>query len=272
MKLCIISPTSGLQKYATQSEGVHLALIHLVEEDAEYRRFYLERSLAGDKIILDNGAFEFGMPCSPDRMLMAADKIKAHVLVAPDFPGQDYQKTIDSTMAFCEILKHDDYAVMGCPQSEVGDVEGWLKGVDAMTQMDKLSHIGISILATPNAFGPTLGNVKDIELCRLMATFMLKTFLKSGDLDLRGKKLHYLGGGHRVDLIQYYDIADSLDTSSPVWHGWNGIAYEHGFLPNGKLKKAVDFSAPLPPQIYLDMIDHNLTIIKQHARKADVAS
>lgn len=272
MKLCIIAPTSGLQQFASQSDGVHLALIHLVESDPVYTQYYLERSLAGDKIILDNGAFEFGFPCSAERMIVAADKIKAHVLVAPDYPGEDFEKTVDSTKEFCDLLRNEEYTAMGCPQSVVGDFEGWMASVQRMADMPaKLSHIGISILGTPNAFGPLLGNVKDIELCRFTANMLLKMWLKADPDALNGKKLHYLGGGHRVDLIQYYDIADSLDTSSPVWHGWNGVAYEYGFLPNGKLKLPVDFSAPLPTEAEkLNFIQHNINILKGYTRKADV--
>ena len=159
--------------------------------------------------------------------------------------------------------------MFGCPQSGIGDIAGWTDAVDAMTRIPNVSHIGISILACPNAFGPLLGNQKDIELCRLLATFHLKSLLKERMLDLNGKKLHYLGGGHRVDLIQYYDIADSLDTSSPGWHGYQLTKYEHGFLPHGKTKVPVDFNAPFPDVGQLHAIDYNLRVLKEHARAAD---
>lgn len=271
MKLCIISPTSGLQEYATQSEGVHLALIHLVETDPVYAQFYLEQSKKGDVVIMDNGAFEFGKPASTDRMLRAAEKIQASVLVAPDYPGQLYQKTIDSTRKFADVVRPmGQYTVMGCPQSVPGDVEGWIEGVDQMSLITGLSHIGVSILATPTAFGPRVGIYNDIELCRLLATFTLKTWIQGGDLELRGKKLHYLGAGHRLDLIQYYDIADSLDTSSPVWHGWNGIGYEHGYLPKGKSKLPVDFDIAAPSEENHCRIQHNIAVLKAHARASEV--
>ena len=276
MKLCLISPIAGLRKYATQSEGVHLALVHLVEESKEYADFYRERSMMGDRIILDNGAFEFGHPCPTDRLIDAADKIKAHVLVAPDYPGQAWEKTLVSTEDFCNEVRKTPYTVMGCPQSVVGDWRGWLESFRQMATIDsKLSHIAVSILATPNAFGGLVGSTKDIELCRLMATVLLKDAMDQRHLNFQGKKLHYLGAGHRLDLLQYYDIADSLDTSSPVWHGWNYIAYSYGYLPEGKIKKPVDFHARLDDTrtesggAQGTVINSNIADLKAWARKAE---
>lgn len=269
MKLCLISPVVGLQQYATQSEGVHLALVHLVEESQEYADFYRQQSEKGDVIILDNGAFEFGFPCPTDRLIKAAEKIKAHVLVAPDYPGQAWEKTLISTEDFVNEVRKTPYTVMGCPQSLVGDWRGWLESFRQMATIDsKLSHIAVSILATPNAFGDLVGNAKDIELCRLMATVLLKDALKKRHLNFQGKKIHYLGAGHRLDLLQYYDIADSLDTSSPVWHGMNGIRYEYGFLPDGKIKKPVDFLCKDQGGC-TQIIQSNILDLKMWARKAE---
>lgn len=277
MKLCLISPMAGLQKYAMQSEGVHLALVHLVEQSKEYVDFYRSRSEAGDTILLDNGAFEFGFPCPTDRLIKAAEKIKAHVLVAPDYPGQPWEKTLISTEDFCNEVRKTPYAVMGCPQSEIGDWRGWLESFRQMGTIDsKLSHIAVSILATPNAFGGLVGNHKDIELCRLMATVLLKDSIKSKHLNFQNKKIHYLGAGHRLDLLQYYDIADSLDTSSPVWHGWNGIRYDYGFLPKGKIALPVDFHAKFENanvanhDVQDAMINSNIVDLKKWARKSEV--
>ena len=271
MKLCIIAPTSGLQQFATQSEGVHLALVHLVQKDSDYAHFYRQRSLLGDLIILDNGAFEFGRPCSTKLLLDAADYIKAHVIVAPDWPGEKWQKTMVSTEGFCNALEKAKapYKVMGCPQSVKGDWRGWLKGVTGMARFPKISHIGVSILATPNAFGANVGTFKDIELCRMMANSVLKNAIREKYVKLRGKKLHYLGAGHRLDMLQYYDLADSLDTSSPVWHGWQGIRYEFGFLPHGKSQKPVDFAANLPAPDAVETINFNIAELKKWARKAE---
>ena len=55
IKFCHISPTKHLNKY-TKTNGAHLILAHLVEQDEEYRNFYATLN-DGKYKIMDNSAF-----------------------------------------------------------------------------------------------------------------------------------------------------------------------------------------------------------------------
>ena len=277
MKLALITPTSALRDFAVQSDGIHLCLVQEVLRDPMYAAFYRERgSEHGDTIILDNGTFECGKPASIADILKAAQAVNANIVVAPDYPGSPCADTFRAAVEFAKSLP-DQYRMMIVPQSRVGDVRDWLEGMEALLCVDqkvtaildpiidRVGMVGVSILSCPNAFGPMLGDMEP-EICRFTAFQVLKHTLTWRN-EMSSIKIHCLGGGSRLDLIRYYDWAYSMDTSSPVWHGWFGIAYELGFLPSGKIKTPVNFQADCP-DLYKGVIQKNIRQLKLSARQA----
>jgi hypothetical protein len=101
--------------------------------------------------------------------------------------------------------------------------------------------IGMSILGIPNAAQSQTGT-KDISYNRVWATMKL---LREGLYDPT-VWYHYLGAGSpsEVRLQRLLGMMTSMDTSSPIWHGINGIQYDESAtgLVGGKIKKHVDFN------------------------------
>lgn len=283
MRLALICPTSMLDTFAVMSEGVHLILVQEVLKDDRYAEFYRKRSEQGETIILDNGTFEQGSPCPNDEIVAAVEKVQAGIVVAPDYPGEPFRKTRDASAKFLDSLYSStsfDGKAMIVPQSKSGDIDDWLDAMKALlcpeyseqlgpleSFTDRIAMAGVSILACPIAFGPMLGD-DEPEICRFTALQFLNRELR-GRKNLSSVRLHCLGAGSRLDLISYYGNVFSLDTSSPIWHGWHGITYSHGFLPEGKMKKPVDFQAPPPSEIYFGAIQRNINALKQAARRAE---
>lgn len=284
MKLALICPTSMLDTFAVQSEGVHLCLVQEALRDDAYAEFYRKRSEAGDTIILDNGTFEQGHPCPDKEILEAVDCAQADIVVAPDYPGEHCSKTFDASAKFADQLlgcSNKDIKLMIVPQSRKGDIDNWLGGMLSLLcgnsrqdmgplrgYLDSVAMVGVSILSCPNAFGALVGD-NEPEICRFTAfQFLRRALLNRTDIN-KVVKIHCLGAGSRLDLISYYGMAYSLDTSSPVWHGWHGITYSHGFLPEGKIKKPVNFQAEKPSEIYHGSIQRNIRALKEAARRAE---
>lgn len=235
MKLALIAPTNLLDKYAVHSDGVHLVLAATVLRDPAYAEWYRKRAMAGDIVILDNMAYEKGEPITMLEIIEAANRVDATTVVAPDFPGRHWRATYDSYRSFRDQLP-DKFQVFGCPQSADGDIEGLVTCFNSMAEdSERLSHIGVSILACPNAAHYVTGT-RDIEANRFFMTCILRDQGMAKDyLNDRGIKLHYLGlGEQNLDLIQYYrGYADSLDTKGPVKSGLFGHRLSGGTLNRG---------------------------------------
>lgn len=221
----------------------HLILAHLLD-NKKYVEFYKKKIKRGDTVILDNSAFEFKKALSAKEIFGFIDRseIEPTYVVAPDYPFESWEKTWDSTLSFLDKAKDKPYKVMAVPQSEKGDADGWIRCYIKMMQSKDVHAIGMSILGIPNAFCSITGT-DDIAFNRIFATAHL---LNEG-IAKPGKKWHHylgLGNGPRELLIQrQLELIDSNDSSSPFWHGVQGIMFDNTStgLKDGKSPIEVDF-------------------------------
>ena len=102
---CHIAPTAYLHWF-TKSNGAHLLLAHLVEEDEEYCNYYANLD-DGKYKIMDNSAFEMykqGRPMySTDDLLPMAELCKADMIVMSDYPDRPAQCTINACIETAPI-------------------------------------------------------------------------------------------------------------------------------------------------------------------------
>lgn len=238
-KFCIITPTEYLEAYASQS-AMHLVLAHLVDTDDKYADFYANRS---ELKIMDNGAFELGESYAPDKLIELGIKCKADVIVLPDYPAQDSDKTIQAAIDLAPRVKDAGFKTMFVPQSNIGDLQGFVEAYEwAALDNDEIDIIGMSILAIPNAI-PKIHRA----FSRVVMTEHLITL---GSFNFE-KHHHYLGlnSGPNLEipsLINMKALA-SCDSSNPVWAGICGSEYSENtdsFMTTSKISKHVDFDYP----------------------------
>lgn len=236
---CVISPIQYLEDYATQS-AAHLVLAHIVDTNPDYANFYREMSERGDRVIMDNGAFELGQSYDPDKLVELGHLCGADAIVLPDYPGQHSGKTIDAAETWSPLIRSEGFKTMFVPQSEVGDLEDWVNGyIWAATNPD-IDLIGMSILGIPNAL-PYLPK----SYARVVMTELL---IDRGIFNFN-KYHHYLGLNSapnvEIPALIMMDALNSCDSSNPVWAALNGHRYNttgDSFLSvNKKYLRDVDF-------------------------------
>lgn len=264
-----IAPINYLN-YIPHKSTFHLCLAHLCTNET-YCEFYRAKRERGDLIFMDNSAFELGEGIENERLLDLIDEsgIKPHVIVAPDFPGRPAVKTLNALVKFRTSIENrnykEDVRIMGVPQSEIGKHDQWIMCYNEMTSNGIADTIGMSILALPNAFCQLTGTT-DISHNRLYGSL----YLRRMGLYRTSMWHHYLGAGSpsEIQLIPQLQMADSMDSSSPIWHGIHNIKYDESptGLINGKIKKHVDFELPASEwfrEKYSigEAIDHNVGYI-----------
>ena len=244
VKYGYISPVK-YQHLIPESADFHLILAHLLD-NKEYVDFYKEKIKRGDTVILDNSAFEFKRALSAEEIFGFIERsgIEPTYVVAPDYPFQEWQVTMESTLAFIEEVKDKPYKVMAVPQSRKGDVQGWTTCYDLMVANPDIHVIGMSILGIPNAFCKMTGT-DDIAFNRIFATKHL-LYRRNNNPN---KWHHYLGlgGGPREIVMQrQLGLIDSCDSSSVFWHGYLDTRFDNSIwgLKRGKSSIEVDFHAP----------------------------
>jgi len=260
---CIIAPTSFLEPHATRS-NTHLVLAHIVDQDPVYADFYLRMKQRGDLIIMDNGAFELGKSYEPEKLIDLARRCGASTIVLPDYPNQPATVTIHAAMEWVDSIKSNGFNTMFVPQSEIGDLDGWIQSYTWGCMRPDIDMIGMSILNIPNAL-PLLPPA--------YARVVMSQLLLDRKLFDHTKYHHFLGlnAGPTVELptLLKMRVLDSCDSSNPVWCGVNGVRYDLTTFDCMVYKKAylppVQFSA-IRPSGYIfgktmdDNITHNLDV------------
>lgn len=272
IKMALITPTSYLKQFASQSDGVHLCLAHLAKPGSDYVQFYESLPRENSHVICDNGAFELGESLSPAMLLDKAALFNPDTIVLPDYPGKDYRKTIEATISFLKDVASHSYVRqrieakrpikwMFVPQSLRGDVSGWCEGYRWASEQEEISWIGMSILGIPNAWDTVPAH---------LSRYYCGEFLMTNNM-LSQKTHHYLGSfgyPQEYPLLSKQGIAYSSDTSSPVWHGYHDIAFDRSVwgLIGGKLSSKVNFDAPMKGDATNRIIQYNIDQLKELAK------
>lgn len=259
INFCHIAPTAYLNEL-TAMNGSHLLLAHLIESDPVYAGFYANLR-DGKERIMDNSGFEmFKMGrdmYEPSKLVSMANVVGADIIVLPDYPMQPSSVTVNAAKSMLPVFEEAGYGAFFVPQSEVGDLEGYLGAMEWALNQPQIKVIGLSILGCPIALG--LKEQKFDSLDQIDGAYKMQRFLsrwkilsimkERGMLDHKAaKKFHCLGmvdGPNEIDLLQeFVPFIRSWDTSSAVWYGLSGEQrYDQSptGLRHGKYEKEVDF-------------------------------
>lgn len=286
IKFCHIAPVSYLP--FVRHYPVHLLLAHLVEDNAEYRNFYINLKRENPYVFyhLDNSGFEMfkrGVPMyDPDKLIEMGHMVNADSIVMSDYPKEPYHKTITSAEVLIPKFKEQGFKTFFCPQSELGDLEGLMKSFDWAIHNPDVDYIGVSILACPIALGINETKHGDgskdeaFRLQRYLSRWAIFQELEHRDLlgyETEIGRFHCLGmtdGPKEIDLLRpYHDHIFSWDSSSAIWHAINGIEYDKSptGLRNGKFEIEVDFDiAPTTSFDSVPRLMYNMSSIDRMCR------
>lgn len=232
-EFCFIAPKQYLQEvWMTTSSSRHVVLAHLVAEELQqpkseriYTNHYRNLSESGHYIICDNSAFELGESFDPNQLIELAKEIGADALVLPDYPGQPYTKTIEAAKQWVKPFKDAGLDTFFVPQSEEGDLEGWISSFKWAAKNPYIDIIGWSILGIPNALKHR-GVPK--SYARVVMANILMTRPDTKEL-INAKYNHFLGlnSGPNLEIptLLKMGVLNSVDSSGPVWAAINSQAY-----------------------------------------------
>ena len=280
INFCHIAPTHFLDQF-TKTNGAHLLLAHLVEQDEAYAEYYA--NLDDGKVkILDNSAFEMfkqGRPMyDSSKLIEMGNKCKADVIVMSDYPKEPWTKTQQAAKEMIPQLKAAGFGTFYVPQGELGDVEGVIHSFKWAIENPDIDLIGVSILTCPIAFEVNESKHDDgvrndaYKLQRFLSRWkMFVTLQQSGILDTNKaiKRFHCLGmtdGPNEIELLKSAGLQKyiySWDSSAAVWAGLNGVAFDRSpsALQHGKVEKEVDFNYAHEVQSMMRIAEFNIGYI-----------
>lgn len=236
-----------------------------------YRRFFIDRTEGGKRtVILDNGAFEGNLLTASELHDLAVE-IKPSVVVAPDLYGGNTAESYSLSQSFVES-EQDYYRDIEIPvpwefmlvmQTELEDQDSFYTLLPTILQDSRFSYLGIPRILAHNFLYETLRETNQ-ELLRYC--FMSHLEL----LDLATKKIHYLGMGNSVHLLQHSWWTSTIDSAAPFWQAWlgNSISKE-GILATISSRPAHYFNLHRVSAGFEDLLRHNCTEVLRWVEKAE---
>jgi hypothetical protein len=263
---CHICPTPHLSM--VDDRDTHLVLAHLIADDQEYRKFYMDLSDNHDTtIIMDNSAFEMYKQKKPmyptEKLIDMAGLVNADYVVMSDYPTEPGAKTMKAAEKMIPQLKDAGFGTFFCPQSEVGDIEDLMAGYAWGFTHPGIDYIAVSILNIPLAFNVESGN----KLQRFMSRWKWMEMLHQRGLFENDKKIHFLGmvdGPNEVELVSaWHDTITTWDSSAAIWAGLNGIRFDDSptGMMKGKFEKEVDFGFKTDDNSLIAAANYNMDFI-----------
>lgn len=189
----------------------HLVLSQI--HDPRYELFYIRRRQEGDILILDNGAYE-GKQSTESELIGAIESYRPQITVLPDVFLDSWEKTYQRAYDFLDkyYQRFPKMQWMYVPQGPKGDVMNWVDGLIHACDELPISYVGLPrCLATDVSLDPLIR----ANACKLIRSRWPHL------------KVHALGmvKGNTSEL-RFLDQAgcESVDSSAPVWRGWNGYS------------------------------------------------
>jgi hypothetical protein len=144
MKIGNIVPPSAL-RLLDAAEDYHLILAEVVARSDEYALFYSNRRLAGDFVILDNGAYEYGKTPDLDLLIAMAQYVWPSEVVLPDDmhgPNCHLETVRMSGEAVPKLRAAGLEHLMAVPHGHT--IEEWVWCADALLQLACVDCLGIA--------------------------------------------------------------------------------------------------------------------------------
>lgn len=221
-------------------------LVHLTEENKEYRQYFKEAIAKGRKVLLDNSVFELETPFDPDKFVDAINDLNPTWYIVPDFLD-DNEKTKQSienwTVNYLPKIKTKSKLIGSIQGKSFEELADCYKFMSSNSKVDKIAitfnsmafySICPDILKGEKVtMEPSARNLQLWTEGRQRFISMLVAMRIWND----SKPHHLLGCGYINEFKNpmYHRLnIETLDTSNPVAYGMSGQKYIPGI---GNLSK-----------------------------------
>lgn len=260
MKISHESPLSMLEQSRSYN-CYDYALVHLFETEPTYYNFFKDSLKQGRHVILDNSIFELGTAFDPDQYAHWIKELQPTEYIIPDVL-EDTIGTLDNAAAFTS--KYNDL-----PGKKIGVVQGknYMELVQCYKYLDKAINVDKIAISFDYNYYLHVSEHPSIWMSYVIGRIQtLVRLIKEGIIN-KNKPHHLLGCALPIEFMFYregFEWIETIDTSSPIVHGLQGIEYEPGGLTSKQSIKLVELLHTIPSQDQLDKINKNIKTFRTY--------
>jgi hypothetical protein len=196
-------------------------LPHLIEQDEEYRNFFLECKKDGVEIYLDNSLHELGASVSDELLLKWVNILEPTTFFVPDV-WQDRDASVVNAKRWSNIKVPDKTTKTAVVQAK--------NITEAITCVQTYKDLGYKKIAF--SYGNELYNEliphPNKDMGKALGRVALISYLYNKKILLPSDRVHLLGTAIPQEFSWYNGIEciESLDTSNPIMAALDGTSYE----------------------------------------------
>ena len=254
--LCLLERSKQFNNY-------DYCLPHLLDQNEEYKEYFLQSSKEGRYIIMDNSLHELGTPYSEDRLLYWLEKLQPDEFIVPDH-WQDKDKTLKSANEW--IQKEYDY--LNTKFVAVVQANNLMEGLECFnTLKNSLGYKKIAISYGASWYND-LSLHPDSNFAKMMGRIsFVKTLVDDYSLNELWQeiKLHLLGCQlpQEFGYYQHLNCIETIDTSNPILAGIDNMPYQNYGLtlkPKTRIDDIIDIH---PYDLNLALILNNVDLFRK---------
>ena len=225
-------------------------LPHLLDQDDEYRDFFLEASENGDYIVMDNSLHELGEAYDSNRLLHWIDAIKPNEFIVPD-AWMDYSKTLKNAKHWKQYKYPKQTTLVAVVQAKsAGEAR------ICYSMLKDLGYKKIAFSYGADWYADIVPHPNKDMAKSLGRISFLNTLFNDGII-LESDRVHLLGCSVPQEFGWYKDHSyiESIDTSNPIMAALDGIRYtEQGLTTKPKANMNNNYD------MYFDELDYDLIL------------
>ena len=233
------------------------ALVHLFESNMVYYRMFKDAVINGREVILDNSIFELGESFDGDTYFKWIEKLQPTWYIIPDI--------LEDTLGTLRKMDKWQAKYITNPAIKtIGVVQG--KTYKEIVECYKDIAPRVDKVAISFDYSYYIASTENLKPINKYAAWMfgrqmlLRNLIDDGIIDTN-KPHHLLGCGLPQEFIAYKDYKwiDSVDTSNPIVHGLNGVAYRPTGLDDKISTKLIEYMSEEVTDTQLAIIKDNVT-------------
>lgn len=250
-----------LLQYSQKYNSYDFCLPHLLDQDEEYKNYFIEAKKQGRYIIMDNSLHELGEAYSNDRLFYWLRELEPNEFIVPDVWEDSIQTRKNA--------KHWTQYNYPNNTTPVAVVQAISLG-EALLCYQTLKDLGYQKIAFSYgaSYYQELGEGESDSIKKANGRFqVIKTLFERGIIK-KTDRVHLLGCAVPQEFRLYKNMSfiESIDTSNPVMAALDEMKYsEQGLLhkPKANINNHYDMEIN---KIDLELLNHNVKMFKSFCK------
>jgi hypothetical protein len=257
IKISHETPRCLLEKSKTFNDYQY-ALVHLLEEDEEYKNYFIQCKNEGIPIYLDNSLHELGEAIGGKILMKWVNILEPENIFVPDV-WMDKDATIQNAEEWIKFTYPKNTTPVAVVQGK-----NFKEAEECYIALKKLGYNKIAMSYGADWYAEKFTEF-DIDKAKMMGRISTIKQMFYNDVIKKDDRVHLLGCSLPQEFGWYENCSyiESIDTSNPVMAALEGIKYEeHGLDFKPKANMNTYFNVDVK-NINLDLVLYNVKMFKK---------